>query len=179
MTDIGIATLVIAIVGASTGIGALTLSFINTWMQYSNNRVKLRVVPKIAYEKEKGIWATSAIPFQSTMNAVKEKQHRLCVEVTNLSSFAVTIQQVGFGKFKLLEEGISIPFPLVMKKENCWPLKLEPRESDLLMTNTGDDIPIENLDKNCALIVTECGHVAYGTSRVFDAYVEELKKKRH
>ncbi len=177
MTGIEIATLVTAIVGAGTGIGALTLSIVNTLAQFSNNRVKLRVVPKITYEKEKGIWASSAFPFPDIMNAVKEKQHRLCVEVTNLSSFAVTIQQVGFGKFKLLKDGIGIQFPTVMKKKNCWPLKLESRESDLLMLKTGRDIPIDLLDKHCAFVATECGHISYGNSGVFDAYVEELKKE--
>ena len=177
MTAIEITILVTAIVGAGTGIGALSLSIVNTCMQHSKNRVKLRIVPKIAHKGERDdIWVTSGFPFPETMNAIKEKQHRLCVEVTNLSSFAVTIQQVGFGKFKLVEDGINIPFPIVMKNKGCWPLKLESRESDLLMLKTGDDIPIDNLDKNCAFVATECGHIAYGTSCVFNAYIEELKK---
>ena len=177
MTGIETVTLITAIVGAGTGIVALTLSFANSWVQFSNNRVKLKVVPEIAYKDEKeDMWAVSAIPFPKTMNAVKQKQHRLGVEVTNLSSFTVTIQKVGFGKFKLLKDGIEISRPIVMKRD-CWPLKLESRESDLLMFKTGVDIPIDLLDKNCAFVVTECGHIAYGTSRVFNAYVKELKRK--
>lgn len=179
MTDIEITTLVTAIVGAGTGIGALALSIVNTCMQLSKNRVKLRIVPMIALKGDgEGIWATSGFPFPDTMNAIKQKQHRLCVEVTNLSSFAVTIQKVGFGKFKLVEDGINIPFPIVMKNKNRWPLKLESRESDLLMLKTGSDLPIDDLDKNCAFVATECGHIAYGTSCVFNAYVEELKKEK-
>jgi hypothetical protein len=44
------------------------------------------------------------------------------------------------------------------------------------MSNTGIDIPIDLLDKHSAYVVTECGHVVYGTSRVFNAYVKELEK---
>jgi len=178
LTGIEIATLITAIVGAGTGIGALVLSLINTYVQVNNNRVKLKIVPQISYEEREGIWACSAIPFPNMMNAIKEKRHRLCIEVTNLSSFAVTINQVGFGKFKLHENGISIPFPKVMKRENCWPLKLDSRESDLLSMSSGIDIPIELLDKNCAFAVTQCGHIAYGNSDMFDAYVEELRKAK-
>ncbi|HIJ70912.1 MAG TPA: hypothetical protein HPP87_06065 [Planctomycetes bacterium] len=175
MTGTEIATLITAMVGAV----ALTLSLFNTWVQFSNSRVKLKVIPEIGYkDEEKDSWAVSAIPFPKTMNAVKEKQHRLCVRVINLSNFAVTIQQVGFGKYKLLKDGTVIPFPGVMKKKDCWPLKLESRESDLLMSSTGKDLVIDLLDKNCAYVITECGHIAYGDSHVFDAYVEELKKKR-
>ena len=178
MTALEITTLVTAIVGAGIGIGALSLSIVNTCVQLSKNRVKLRIVPMIAHKDGRDdIWAASGLPFANIMNAIKEKQHRLCVEVTNLSSFAVTIRRVGFGKFKLVEDVIDIPFPIVMKNKNCWPLKLEPRESDLLMSITGDDIPIDKLDKNCAFVATECGYIAYGTSLVFDAYVEELKKR--
>ena len=133
----------------------------------------------IAYkEKEEDVfWTTSSLPFPDTMNAIKQKQHRLCAKVTNLSSFAVTIYKFGFGKFKLIEDSINIRFPIVNNQKKSWPLKLEPRESGLLMVQTGVDIPIENLDKNCARVVTECGHIAYGTSHVFDAYVKELKKE--
>ncbi len=177
MTGIEIATLITAIVGACTGIAALTLSIVNTWIQFSNSRVKLKVVPEIAYEDEKkDRWVFSAIPFPKTMDAVKQKQHRLGVQVTNLSSFAVSIRSVGFGKFKLLKDCIRLTDPIVMKRKNCWPLKLESRESDWLTFKTGVDIPIDLLDKHSAYVVTECGHVVYGTSRVFNAYVEELKK---
>ncbi len=175
MTGIEIITLITAMVGT----GALTLSIVNTWVQFSNNRVKLKVVPEIAYEdEEKDRWVVSAIPFPKTMNAAKQKQHRLGVQVTNLSSFAVTIQSVGFGKFKLLKDCIRLTHPIVMKRKNCWPLKLESRESDWLMFDTGTDIPINLLDKHSAYVVTECGHVVYGTSRVFNAYVKELKKEK-
>lgn len=170
MTD----TEIIARIGAVTGIGGLLLGIANTCMQFSKNRVKLRVVPMIAFKEDENILAISSLPFPGTMAAIKQKQHQLCAEVTNLSSFAVTISKFGFGKFKLAEDTIDIPFPTVSKK-SLWPLKLEPRESDLLMLNTGVDIPIDGLDKNCAFVVTECGHIAYGTSRVFKAYAKELK----
>jgi hypothetical protein len=88
LTGIETTTLIIAIVGAGTGIGALVLSFVNTWMQHSNNRVKLKVVPEIAYkDEETDEWVASAIPFPKTMNAVKQKQHRLGVQVTKLKQF--------------------------------------------------------------------------------------------
>ncbi len=161
------------------GAGALALSIVNMYMQIRNNKVKLRIVPMIGYyDDQVRQWAISGIPFPDIMNAIKENQHRLCVEVTNLSSFAITIRKLGFGKFHLLTDSIIVVSPIVMNRSNCWPLKLEPRESDILMLDTGINIPVADLNKKCAYAVTECGHIASGTSDVFNSYVELLKKQK-
>ncbi|UJJ59999.1 hypothetical protein [Rhodanobacter denitrificans] len=64
-------TLAIAAVGAVLGI-------INTWRAIDQNRVKLRVIP------------AHAIPYGGAPQNI-----RFCVQVTNLSQFAVTLDDAG------------------------------------------------------------------------------------
>ncbi|MBW8851343.1 MAG: hypothetical protein JF600_11225 [Xanthomonadales bacterium] len=64
-------TLAVAAVGAVLGI-------INTWHTIDKNQVKLKVVPK------------HAIPY-----GAMDHRLRMCIEVTNLSSFPITIEEVG------------------------------------------------------------------------------------
>ena len=64
-------TLAIALLGAVLGV-------INTWHALDKNRVKLKVVPKIAMTLGR---SGSAVGF--------------CIEITNLSAFAVTVDEAG------------------------------------------------------------------------------------
>jgi hypothetical protein len=66
-----LATTSIAVVGAVLGI-------INTWHGLDKSRMKLKVVP------------AHAIPFGGM-----DERLRLCIEITNLSSFAVKINDAG------------------------------------------------------------------------------------
>ena len=66
-------TIAIAVVGAVLGI-------INTWQALDQRRVRLRVVPKMAYPFVGG-------EFGETMG---------CIEVVNLSAFPVRISEIGF-----------------------------------------------------------------------------------
>jgi hypothetical protein len=72
MTTTELITLPLAVVGAVLGV-------INTWRSLDRDRIKLRIVPKVAYP----VGMTDTRP-------------RLCIEVINLSSFPVTVAEVGF-----------------------------------------------------------------------------------
>src|SRR5678815_1261184 len=67
-------TLSCAVVGAVLGI-------INTWHGLNQRRVKLKVLPKVAYP------ISHSGEFGPEMG---------CIEVTNLSTFPVTVRDVGF-----------------------------------------------------------------------------------
>lgn len=71
MTVINGITLALALLGAVLGI-------INTWHSLDKSRVKLRVRPK------------HAIPF-----GVMDERLTFCIEITNLSAFAITVEEAG------------------------------------------------------------------------------------
>ncbi|MEO5829532.1 MAG: hypothetical protein ABIQ36_03085 [Rhodanobacter sp.] len=139
MTDISTfqaATLAIAAVGAVLGI-------INTWRAVNQNRVKLKVLP------------AHAIPLGGAPRNI-----RFCVEVTNLSQFAVTIEDAGVLFHGTKDRG-SIINPLLPDR-GPWPRRLEPHSSvtvysELPESNGGHKI-------KCAFARTQCGYIKTGTS---------------
>jgi hypothetical protein len=136
ITPIQAITLAIAVLGAVLGV-------INTWHSLDKSRVKLRVVP------------AHAIPVGG-MNP----ELQFCIEVTNLSAFAVTVYDVG-----VLYEGTdqrgSIIRPIIVDG-GPWPRRLEPRSS-VTAYGAKPDSPRKNRIK-CAYAKTQCGCMATGTS---------------
>ena len=129
-------TLAIAAVGAVLGI-------INLWRAIDQNRVKLKVVP------------AHAIPYGGAPQNI-----RFCVQVTNLSQFAVTIDDAGVFFHGTNRRG-SIVTP-VFADNGPWPRRLEPRSSlsiysELPRSSTGHKI-------KCAYARTQCGRTKTGTS---------------
>ena len=100
---IQVITFSIALLGAVLGL-------INTWHGLDKSRLKMRVVPK------------TAIPVGSA-----DPRLTICVEVTNLSAFAITIRETGF-KLRRSKERAAIIEPVVIDG-GSWPRRLEPRSS--------------------------------------------------
>lgn len=130
MTVIQSITLVIAILGASLGI-------INTWHALDRTRVKLRVVPKTAH------------PFGYGAPEVD-----FCIEVTNLSTFAIYLDEGGLLYSGTSKKGIILNPIFPNDINGSWPKKLESRESTtiymLLSNSTEHKI-------NAIYIKTQCG----------------------
>ncbi len=129
-------TLAIAAVGAVLGV-------INTWRALDQNRLKLKVVP------------AHAIPVGAAPRNIQ-----FCIEITNLSQFAVTIEDAGVLFHGTTARG-SIIDPLLPDR-GPWPRRLEPRSSvtvysELPSSNGGHGI-------RCAFARTQCGHTKTGTS---------------
>lgn len=143
MTVLQGVTLAIAVLGAVLGL-------INTWHSIDRTRVKLRVRPK------------RAIPIGAV-------EHRLtfCIEITNLSAFAVTIEEAG-----VLYRGTSWRGAYarpVLLDGGPWPRRLESRSS---VTVYGE--PPEAPDGHslrCAFARTACGVVRKGSSPAFKQLV--------
>jgi len=172
MTTLELITLVTAITGAACGILGAVLGIINTWNQVSKNRLRLRVRPYLAVVEQMrngqyvGIVRHSGKPFPSDL-----MQH-LCVEVVNLSSFPVTISEVGFGRRD--DEGgrhVVIPFD---RFGDQLPKRLEPRESMSVYGAPQARLKPSIARMAKAYAMTSCGGVAYGTSPAFQEYVREL-----
>lgn len=98
------ATLAIAAIGAVLGV-------INTWHNLDKSKVKLKVLP------------AHAIPVGNVNQDIS-----ISIEVTNLSSFAVTISDIGF--FLHGTSGrATIVRPIFSDGKGSFPKKLEPRSS--------------------------------------------------
>ena len=139
MSDITVfqaVTLAIAAVGAVLGV-------INTWRAIDQSRVKLKVVP------------AHAVPYGAAPQNI-----RFCVQVTNLSQFAVTLDDAGVYFHGTNKRG-SIVNP-VFTDNGPWPRRLEPRSSvsiysELPRSSTGHKI-------KCAFARTQCGRTKTGAS---------------
>jgi len=129
-------TLAIAVLGAVLGV-------INTWNGLDKSRVKLLVRPK------------HAIPVGGA-----DPRLTFCIEVINLSAFAVTVEDVGvFFKGTAVRGSIVQP---ILADGGTWPRRLEPRSSVTVYSQTpaskfGDVI-------KCAYAKTSCGYTQTGTS---------------
>ena len=129
-------TLAIALLGAALGV-------INTWHSLDKSRVKLLVRPK------------HAIPFGGA-----DQRLTFCIEVINMSAFAVTVDDIGVF-YKGTDRRGSITQP-VLVDGGKWPRRLEPRSSVSIYGQS----PISSAGHviRCAYARTECGHTQVGTS---------------
>lgn len=132
-------TISCAVIGAVLGV-------LNTWNSLNQRRVRLRVVPKTAF------------PVSARGELGTEMG---CIEVTNLSSFAVTVSDVGFtiegDPRKKRRAAIIQP---IIQDGGSWPRRLDPRASVTAY------FPLERLARDIkkAYAKTDCGEVAYGNS---------------
>lgn len=136
ITIIEAVTLSIALLGAVLGL-------VNTWHSLDESRVKLKVRP------------AHAIPVGTVNPALT-----FCIEVTNLSTFSVTVCDVGvFYRGTSKRGSIVTPFLIDGGK---WPRRLEPRSSVTVYSERPDSTPIQRI--KCAYARTECGVTKTGTS---------------
>lgn len=136
LTFVQAATLAIALLGAVLGV-------INTWHGLDRTRVKLRVRP------------SHAIPFGNV-----DPRLNFCIEVTNLSAFAVTICAVGVLYHGTKARGTMVQPMLADGGE--WPRRLEPRSSITAYGQRPEFNPNQCI--RCAFVATQCGVTKTGTS---------------
>ncbi|MGE0609913.1 MAG: hypothetical protein AB7O62_22675 [Pirellulales bacterium] len=146
----------------SFGVGLVgaTLGIINTVASLDRNRVKLRVVPMHATVVGPGI-----------------KQTFISIEVTNLSSFPVTLEKVGFRYRDSKKEGV--PLFAQASDGSKLPRRLESRSSVSI------HLPPECLEDHrniarirCAFARTACGVSFKGSSSALKSIVAEARKFR-
>jgi hypothetical protein len=132
-------TLSIAILGAVLGV-------LNTWRAIDRDRVKLKVIPK------------KATPVGNT----PDKRIRLCIDVTNLSTFPLTITEVGLRYYGTDKRG-AVVNPIIIDG-GAFPRRLEPRTTftaylhpDALKRSDGHLI-------KCAYAKTDCGEFVKDSS---------------
>jgi len=147
-------TLTEAITLAVASVGAV-LGVINTWHLVDQRRVKLKVIPK------------RAMP----IGAIRDSGDRLCIEVTNLSSFPITVAEVGvFYRGTDVRGAIIQP---IFLDGGTLPRRLESRAS--LTAYAADAFP-GGRDRHvvkCAYARTDCGVVATGNSPALRAMASQ------
>jgi hypothetical protein len=152
-------TLVIAVVGAVTGVLGLVFNFLTTWRSFDRDRVKLKVSPRIAI----------------LSHPVTGTRHLLCVEVTNLSYLPVTVSQVAFTVTEPKDHFFA--FMPVQELGQWPPTRLEPRTSMTVYVPEHISSGEGFLQVKKAFAQTECGHSFYGTSPALDGHVEQLRNQ--
>lgn len=126
---------------SAAAVGAV-LGIMNTWNAISNKRLRLYVRPSRSISVPDGISG-------------------LAIEVINMSSFPVTISEVGLtkGSNKINKTGrYAIVNPIIIDGKP-WPRRLEPRESVSVYSQA-----ILGHDIGKAYAKTSCDEVRYGDS---------------
>lgn len=139
MSLVAAITLAIAFLGAVLGV-------INTWHAIDRKRVKIRVRPKHA------ISVGAADP-----------RITFCIEITNLSEFAVTVDEAGVF-YKGIDSRGAYTRPILIDGKS-WPRRLEPRSSVTVYGQPPEPKPGHPL--KCAYARTECGVTRTGVSPAF------------
>lgn len=135
-------TLVIASVGAVLGV-------LNTWRAFDRDRPKLRVRPK------------QAIP----VGAVPDPRTRLCLDITNLSNFPLTVSEVGV-LYRGTKARGAVPSPVVFDG-GSFPRRLEPRTSFTVYFHPDAFAHIPHRAR-CAYATTDCGLTFKGRGPALD-----------
>ncbi|HEY4547739.1 MAG TPA: hypothetical protein VIG90_15140 [Pedomonas sp.] len=132
-------TLGLAVLGAVLGV-------MNTWNAISQRRLRLRVRPAVATAVGTGFRAFS-------------------IEVINLSSFAVTISEVGivYGRARGKRPRRAALLNPSLTSGGKLPIRLEPREAFSAHFNPGD-FAGKGAHLGLAYAATSCGEIAYGDS---------------
>jgi hypothetical protein len=143
LTVMDIITLVIAIIGAVLGI-------INTWRSLDKDRVKLKVIPK----SSQFVGLGQSMVQSSSLRVFVDSQ--LGIEIINLSSFPVTISEVG-----LLYRGSKIRGALakpIVHDGGAFPRRLESRSSFTVFFGVGEPKRDQNfINVKHAYAGTDCG----------------------
>ena len=132
-------TLAIAVLGAVLGL-------INTWHAIDKKRVKIRVRPK------------HAVPIGAA-----DPRLTFCIEIINLSEFAITVDEAGVFYTGTDRRGAYAPPVIIDGKP--WPRRLEARSS-VTIYGQPPTLPSGHRLK-CAYARTECGVTRTGTSPAF------------
>ena len=179
MTTLETVTLVAAITGTACGVLGAVLGIINTWAQLTRNKVRIRVVPKIALMMNANGFVITGDRHTDMMEKLigAGKPIRLCVEVVNLSSFPITVHDVGFGSGSGWRH--SLIHPEISPVGKSFPARLEPRESITAYGGIGDLSLDPRIVKEAkAYAITDCGTVACGSSPIFRDLVQHLANRK-
>jgi len=140
------------------------LGIYNFWIERSKRKVKVLVKPKSVISRLRDT-ETGAAGVLTSINefCTEPLDSYFAIEIVNLSTFPVTIDNVGFEIIKN-DKRMSLVQPILMD-DGKWPRRLDQREA---VTVYGSLPYLLNASGTCkiknAFIETSCGTICRGTS---------------
>jgi hypothetical protein len=153
----GTITLVIAVVGAVTGILGLVFNFLNTWRAFDRDRVKLKVVPRLAMFFTMG-----------------QRYDCLSIDVVNLGFVPVTVSRVVLP----IDSEHELHFTQHPQYKVELPRRLEPRESVTIMATPDLQLNPQFASVLSARASTACGRHFDGTSPALKSFVKKARNNK-
>jgi hypothetical protein len=157
MSASDVTTLVIAIIGAVTGVLGTGIAFWTAYRQVADDKVKLRVGASWAITPE-----TVDTPF-------------LVISVTNVSKFPITLRETG-----LLTQGDkmrSICIRTTLSNGERFPVRMEPRTSLSVYYPPDFLTSTDNKTASCAYASTDCGETFESARDTIPAMLEEANRR--
>ena len=154
MTSADAWTLAIAVLGAVLGV-------VNTIYALDRDRVKLRIVSKIA----------------TPVGPMGLGPDHVCSEVVNLSTFPLTINEVGF-KLSGTTRRLAITDPILVDG-GPWPRRLEPRSSVTVYAPAGIEHQPAFGHVADVYATTDCGETHTGSARAARGWPRRPSAIRH
>jgi hypothetical protein len=141
--------------GITLGIAlfGVALGALNTWQEYHRDRVRLRVVPKVA------------LPIGPVLGG----SPTLCIDITNLSSFPVTISEVGL-RYRGSKKRGTLTSPILFD-QGGFPRRLEPRSTFTVFFHPSSLVDGTLQNARTAYAETDCGEIVEGSSLILDKLV--------
>jgi hypothetical protein len=163
-------------VAALAAVIGIPLGIYNLWVAISSRKLKLKIIPQsITLQYDDNQIGGSIVV--NSIDEFNEATGEFLIEVINMSSFPVIVNQVGF-KLNIRPDSFIIDKPII-KDNGPWPRKLEHRDSVSLYCSLSDLInsPRSISIKN-AFAETACGTTCTGTSVALKKLVEFIKDER-
>lgn len=162
-------TFAIALLGAVLGIMNVVISIVNSWRIIDRDRVKLMVIPKQAQFIGNGCFTSINREVPQTFS--KGMPVQLCIEITNLSTFPVTVGRIGILYRNTNVRG-HLPQPILIDG-GTFPRRLEPRSS--FTAYFSPDAELISKDGNasyCVFAETDCGRLFKGDSPALQQLID-------
>jgi hypothetical protein len=169
-------TSVTAIVGLMTGVAGMVLGILSTIDRVQKNRVRLKVVPKVASTHSNNIVVETRLdPSLGTWFARGREPDRLAIEIVNLSAFPVTISQVGFGSPDVGDPTLFVP---EVSPGYTWPPVVESRRAVTIYHRLNPQFFRLAPLPNNVFVQTECGAVRKARSAALDWLVRHASDRK-
>jgi hypothetical protein len=154
-------TLLLGAVGTTLGV----VNYVRTLV---NERVRLRVLPKLAFATGGGFLSDSLgarLPeFLREYGAPF-----ISADVINLSKFPITISEIGLCEGGVKPRRAAFLNPTLVEDGRTWPMRLEPREAGMLVS--GEDAANYPFTSRTRLyVMTACDKTVLATSKALGAW---------
>ena len=147
------------------GVIGTLLGVINFFRSIFDERVRLRVVPSLAYPQDGGMLVDTKAHRIEALTA-QLGMPTISIEVTNFSKFPVTVTEVGLCEEDIEAERSPFQRPrfLDAAADAAWPRRVEARDALSVYSTQNHGSNYNFTARTRAYAKTSCGHVEFGRS---------------